>query len=548
MKWLRKMMTKVCAWCARCRQKLLEGDLREIASAFRYSLLFILLFETLSFLGQIYPTFSSGAFLILVALAVVLAFVRFDLAFLMLLAELFIGSQGGYLVAYGTDIGIDVSLRLGLFLAVFTVWLAKTAAGLLHGAIRHDLREPEWLASMRRARLFWPFAALLAVFAWGVVRGVMTGNNFGNVFFDANGYAFFALYPVFIVALAERRTVLRGLGLLGAAVVLSVLKALFVLYIFSHRMLTVAPSIYVWVRDTRVGEITRMTGDFYRVFFQSHLYALLGLFAAAAFLLYARSWKDRPARWLPPLIGWSASAMFLSLSRSFWFGAFFGALALVAAMVWGHASARVWKRLVAVAGVAVVAGVLIIAVIYAIPFPRKGAAVSFSSLFGERAMSLSDAAANSRWALLPELTEAAMKHPLLGSGLGTTVTYTTSDPRLLSTNPTGEYTTFAFEWGYHDLWLKFGLIGLAIYLWFLWSIAAPLLAAVRGCRKCFRGPSADAAMPPEQSNSVLALGLLAGLIALLATNVFSPYLNHPLGIGLFMILGAIGANRLLAAE
>ena len=77
------------------------------------------------------------------------------------------------------------------------------------------------------------------------------------------------------------------------------------------------------------------------------------------------------------------------------------------------------------------------------PRPRRGERASF---LGGRAFSFAgEAAANSRWNLLPILNAAGMEHPLLGSGLGRTVTYITEDPRLLVDNPTGEYTTFAFD-------------------------------------------------------------------------------------------------------
>ncbi|MFC1702919.1 glycosyltransferase family 2 protein [Patescibacteria group bacterium] len=96
-------------------------------ATFRSALLFIVLFEILSFLGFLYPVFSSLVFAVLIVLAAVLAITDFEVAALLLLAELFIGSQGGYLVSTGAASGANVSLRLGLFLIVFTVWVARNA-------------------------------------------------------------------------------------------------------------------------------------------------------------------------------------------------------------------------------------------------------------------------------------------------------------------------------------------------------------------------------------------------------------------------------------
>lgn len=523
-----------------------ESPMGEISLTFHFSLLLIVLLEILSFLGQIYPDFSSAGFVIVVALALALAVIRFDLAALMLLAELFIGSQGGYLFSYGSNTGLDVSLRLGLFLAVFGVWLARTAVSLIAAVMRRQRPEGmEWFSAMRYGGLLWPYLALLAIFAAGLVHGVLAGNDFGNVFFDANGYAFFALFPVIVAAFEDPLMPMRTVGVLLAAIVDTVLKALFVLYIFSHRMFTVAPYVYVWVRDTRVGEITKMVGDFYRVFFQAHLYALVFVFSLLLLLAYSRSWKRSSAKWLLTFLCVMMTGVLMGFSRSFWFGGFGAVLAMAAILVWGRAGSPVWKKLLLASGVAVACAALIIITSYSLPFPRKGAAVSLASLLGDRAFSLSgEAAANSRWALLPVLWKAGLQHPLVGSGLGTTVTYTTSDPRLLASNPTGEYVTFAFEWGYHDLWVKFGLLGLAVYGWLIWAIAAPFWHFLKRSRQRLAAAEEDI----THKLVLLTAGALIALTALLFTNVFSPYLNHPLGIGLIMCLGAVGAWRMLEAK
>lgn len=512
-------------------------------NAFRSGLIFLVLFETLSFCGQVIPIFSEIGFAVIIALALIFAFIRPELTALMLLAELFVGSQGGYLFAIGAASGTYLSLRMGLFLIVFGAWLTRTLIALLARTRgQNDAAGLEWFAAMRRSGLLWPYLVLLGVFGWGFLRGLLAGNNFGDIFFDANAYAYFALFPAFFGIFARRETVWQATGLLAAAVTTSTAKALFVLFVFSHRMFYTAPSVYVWIRDTRVGEITRMVGDFYRVFFQSDVFVLVATFALALGLAYAAAWNGRRVVAGFALFVWALTGIVMGLSRSFWFGLFCGGLALVGLLAWGRAPRVIWRRLLGLAGLAVVGSTLVIAAVYSVPFPRKGEAVSFASLLSERAFSLSgEAAANSRWALLPELWRAGWRHPLLGSGLGTTVTYQTSDPRLLADLPTAEYTTYAFEWGYHDLWIKFGLLGLAAYGWLIWRLA----------RLWWRELAADRAALAEapgggerQKKAALAAGVLAGLAALVATNVFSPYFNHPLGIGIFMILGAVGYRGL----
>ena len=111
---------------------------------------------------------------------------------------------------------------------------------------------------------------------------------------------------------------------------------------------------------------------------------------------------------------------------------------------------------------------------------------------------------------------AVQSYPILGSGFGTTVTYISNDPRVREVSRTGEYTTYAFEWGWLDIWLKMGVIGLIGLLGLLGYLG----------RIFYR----------KAASNPLALAGLAVLVALAAINVFTPYLNHPLGLGMLILL------------
>jgi len=505
---------------------------------YRMALLFFLLFECVSIAAYLVPSTESPVYLMVMGVALVFALFQPALAMLLLLAELFIGSQGGYLITYGAEQGLYLSLRHGLFLLIVAVWFAELLASTLAGGERRK-KAWDWFRLMGKRRVLVPYALMLVVIVFGVARGVLLGNRFNTVFFDVDRYFYFGLFPALVAAFADPSLRRRAVPVLAAAITSAVLKALAILFFFSHRMFVVASNVYLWVRDTRVGEITIMVSDFYRVFFQSQIFILFSVFLAALLFAYAASTRTARARGALAFVCWSMVSMVLSLSRSFWFGGAVATFALAAILVWGRARAVVWKRLLFVGIASAVSAVCIILLVYVFPFPNKSGQVSLTTLLGERAFSLSDSAANSRWALLPKLVEAAEKRPVFGSGFGTTVTYKTEDPRLLASNKTGEYTTYAFEWGYHDLWLKIGLVGLAIYAWFIGAVALPLLRAVRASRRDYR--EADlGTQGGQKEKAVLAAGVLVGLIAMLATNVFSPYLNHPLGIGILMLVGAYG--------
>jgi O-antigen ligase len=145
------------------------------------------------------------------------------------------------------------------------------------------------------------------------------------------------------------------------------------------------------------------------------------------------------------------------------------------------------------------------------PYPKTEADFSASSLFSQRAKQFSsESAVSSRWNLLPEVLLKIKNNFFVGGGFGSTVTYKSSDPRVLESTADGLFTTYAFEWGWLDVWLKLGLLGLIAYLFLLF-------------RLFFKKNTSN-------GNDIVN-GLNLGILILVLVSVFSPYLNHPLGIG-----------------
>jgi O-antigen ligase len=135
---------------------------------------------------------------------------------------------------------------------------------------------------------------------------------------------------------------------------------------------------------------------------------------------------------------------------------------------------------------------------------------------------LNESAISSRGSQLMPLFKGIAAHPVVGSGWGTVETYVSSDPRVMLQTVNGWYTTFTFEWGYLDIILKIGLFGLFAYLAFLFSTLKRLLKI--------------AAEQKSAGESALLTGSFLGLIALMGVHMFTPYLNHPLGIGYILIV------------
>ena len=209
------------------------------------------------------------------------------------------------------------------------------------------------------------------------------------------------------------------------------------------------------------------------------------------------------------------SATLISFSRSFW-------LALVGAFIFGLI--YVWlylgfKKCLAAFLRIIMAGILSFVFIYLIaifPYPQVGA---FNADFLSRVSNGGESAISSRWSLMPVLLKEIKREPFLGQGYGATVTYKSSDPRVLQDNPGGLYTTYAFEWGYLDLWLKIGILGLLSYLLLLFILLKNSLK--------------------KENLNYLNLGLGLGLIFISLTHIFTPYWNHPLGFGFLIIASCL---------
>ncbi|MBI4121849.1 MAG: O-antigen ligase family protein [Parcubacteria group bacterium] len=494
-------------------------------STVRLTFLLAILAEVLSIIGWAWPVWGNVAFIAVLALALILSLQDLRYGVAMMLAELIIGSHG-YLLAFMTD-GFSVSLRVGLFLVVLSVTIVRTF---------RDRSFP-----LYRSPLFWPLIALAACVVYAFFRGLAVGNGFGNVFFDANAFIYFGMAWPFWQALRQREDfLLLGKVALGALLA-STAKVLFLTYFFSHkeRFWYAAGDVYSWVRDTRIGELTEMTDLFFRIFFQSQIYSVLAWFIILALsltLITGKSWRTyiRDRQWLAffGLLTLLTSSILISLSRSNWLGMLVAFIVMALAIIWllPKPTNRI-AYIVSTSAVAGVASLLLITILVLFPFPPVSGSFSAGSLFSRRALTVNDEAGVSRWQLLPPLWAEITEHPLLGQGFGKNVTFITEDPRIKSRNGTGEYTTFVFEWGYHDLWLKLGLFGLAAYAWLLLNLlyrAWKWLSNQRGQELTL--------------DTALILGSTMSLLAMLVTHTFSPYLNHPLGIG-YVLLFAVWLER-----
>lgn len=483
---------------------------------FTYALIAFIALDVLSLFTY---TISQSSFyiLIVVAVAIVWVVLRDMRASLVLpLAELAWTSFGSSL---SWDIGgASISLRMLIFAVIVGMWIAMPDRRAL---VRYTLV---------RAGVGIPFFLLFALVVWGVYRGLMNNNDIGILWNDANAYLYVAYLPIWASLLRIEDFSKIISMLLGASVGLAV-KTLILLHLFAqgYDFANIA-YLYIWVRDTRVGEITFVSGTFWRIFIQSQVYVALTLVGVLTYALSRPYSLFRVPRFT--VLTLLIACIIASFSRSFWVGI---ACAMPVVVIFLWRSHRLVMRSFAETVLAVILGTVASGVlIYALASFPSGEGLSTRLLAERIGASSRDAAGISRIHQLEPLKEAIQKHPVLGSGFGTTVTYFSSDPRIKNaSNPNGRVTTYAFEWGYLDQVLKFGMIFFATLVCIL------LLQWYIGIRIVKRRPEA---MP------YVAL-LLGGLLCIIVIHMFSPYLNHPLGLGyLMLVIAALDALHKVSAQ
>ena len=481
----------------------------------RYVVEGIVILELLSALGYFYPIIGTIATVIGLLAVLWLTIRRLEWGFYVLAIDLLIGAKG-YLLSLSLG-GFQLSWRIGIWLIIMAVWFVQ----LIWAIYRHQAWPLIWWQRLKTSG----WLMLLAMLVWGIANALLRGNQMGNIFFDANGWLFWLIFlPILSVSVwsLKHLTAVVSAGLLWL-----VAKTSFLLYAFSHFSPALQALLYRWIRDTQVGEITKMSAQFYRVFSQSQVYLLIFL----AIVAWQLARLLPPANWLKWLIGragvlWLVilSLGFLPIiigfSRSFWFGLVVIGLFLVVVVWRRYRWPVVWRWSLTL----LLAGLLSLAMILAVvrfPWPRPQLSFNAGDILEERLGDLdNEAGASSRWSLLPKMAQAIRQAPLQGQGFGATITYRSSDPRVLENDASGYYTTYAFEWGWLDIVLKFGLL---LAIWYFFWLA-------RAGWQVWR-------------YKAVGESLAIGLVVLAAVHFFSPYLNHPLGIGYLAGLLVYLTNR-----
>ncbi len=492
----------------------------------RPSLLYIILAELLSFGIFLIPELRIFGFILVSIIFLIVSLFDLRYGILIVLAELILGSKGGYLFSLEINDNL-LSIRITFWIIILSVWFVKFfLPSLAKGTVKQYLIiNKVW---------FKYFIVLMFFILWGLLNGFLNHNSFSNIFFDFNAYLYFLLIlPLFSVLLNKDTNKIKQIfseiiQVFSVSVFWLSIKTLILLFLFSHRLDFINSYLYSWIRSSGVGEITQIQGGFYRIFFQSHIFVLAALIAFFVFsisfvvknkLRFNSAIKNKQFIYLFILLTLLSMTSLVSMSRSNWLG-FVIAIFLVFIYSWWRFKSKGFISFMSL--FLFVSAFSFISVISLVKFPYPKAIGGFDAgnLFTERAKEIkNEAGVSSRWNLLPKLSEEIKLAPLLGKGFGTTVTYISNDPRVRNNNIDGVYTTFAFEWGWLDIWLKLGLFGVLSYIVFLCIIIIEIFKI---------------AVKNKNYNSEIFISFSIILFMLGVINFFSPYLNHPLGIGLIL--------------
>ncbi len=452
----------------------------------RYTLLFtgaFLILHGLSLASFFVEPLRSALFLIALGAAAVYAFWKPEYILIPIVLELLLDSSGHLFEWRG------LSLRLLTLAIVLVAWLYHAIRAR---ALVTKLKTPFTLL----------YLVILAIVALAVYNGYRNGHDVRLIIADAIPFLYLALwYPVrdvyFWMLKQVQHDKIEALVLgsfLGAA-----LLSIITLFLFSSGLQEIHGPFYTWWRDWVAGKATSTGFGFYRIVTPLHLFLTALVPYVGYRLLFSGS---RIKSGMTVLL---LTAVLLVPTINFSRIYFLAIIPATLIMAWKLP----WKK--------VLLTLILIGAISLGEYTLLNLAASRGTSFGFEFLTKqsrgiidpeSEASASARAAILPHLIQKIKNRPILGEGLGATVTY--YNPFLQK-----ELTTPHLDWGYLELAVEFGLFA----AWFFLGLLVWLF--YRG----FRNP--------------LAASII---VFLLVTSITTPALFHVYGIAL--ILAVLIANAL----
>ncbi len=468
---------------------MLSGSSIKTNSLWFWVVIFIIA-EILLFFAFDFKFLNPIILLLVAVLTFVVIWLKPQFALYIPLAELAWGSLGHTIGYY------HFGLRLTIFLIVIFIFFLKYIFAI------------KQIKFFKNRKLFFIWLLILSAVLVASLIGYYQGRGVIKIFLDVNAYLYLIYLPIWY-QIYHRDYLSVIVNIIKAAALVVAIKTLLVFNFFVQQYPGFdMTTIYKWIRDTRTGFVTTFKEGFSRIFLQSQFYVLVAWFLTVWEIIQNN--KNKGAFVLLVIF---SSALYLSLSRSFWLGLILGLLLMVI-NIFIYRRRLINFKIILILFLVLLGTCLTVEILFNAP--------KFHSLniFTQRTIDTNEAAVSSRERLLEPLWQEIKEAPIFGQGFGKEISYYSTDPKIKNAdNPTGFHTTYAFEWGWLDMWLKGGvflIIGFLAYLVLIYKQGYLKLAS-----------------------NHLAWPLLSVSTSLVFIHVFSPYINHPLGLGILMLSSVI---------
>ncbi|HKL17172.1 MAG TPA: O-antigen ligase family protein [Patescibacteria group bacterium] len=456
----------------------------------RYLVYVFLGLQMLSIIASIFPLLSYIIFILLIFVTIVVSWQKLEYGFLILVFE-FLAGHGGHLFEF-----MGVSIRSAIFITIMVIWFLKKIQAK-DFSLNSFLKSPVLLG----------YVLFLFFIFCGFLNGLFAGHGV-LAFKDLINYSFFLLLLP-LLDLVKKEGFLKRLFIVVTAGIIGIaIETFFVFLLFAFGFARVHDVFYWWWRDTAIGKATFTKDNFFRIVTPVHLFVLpvFITYISLFFSKFKNKFKKKKSVIILGLL--SSFCLLLNFSRAYFLGILFGVIALKK-----NIKFKKW-----LGGSILIFLVMILQFSLLFGIASGGDLLGGSGFLGKRIQTLTkpqdELSSLTRLVILPDLLSNIYQSPMFGTGLGAKVGY----PDPLS----GEYKhTFHIDWGYLEIWLELGFLGLIVYFSLL------IMIFFKGLEK------AKKAVDPFKKR--LFIGISAGLLALFVASLGGPFLFHPLGI-LYIII------------
>lgn len=400
-----------------------------------------------------------------------------DLTTILAASELLLGGSGTFFQISSLSVR---TILLGMIVTCYTV------------------RHPAKIFRIKPINLL--IFSLVGFGAIGALNGYLNGNSIKLIFSDFIPYLFlFYFFP--LKALIRKESWLKTvMPAVWAAIAGGFGFILWTFAGFASGNFVMQDAYYHWFRDIAGGKITFVEYNFYRLVLNEHL-----MLAPAFVLCFYETWRKNSKLYffLGILL---LTVLAINLTRIYFLAIVAGLLILIS-----KTDFKNWIKN------SIIFGAIFLSIFSGMFLLSSGGKSLGLEVFGLRLQSIVmpniENSSLSRLLLLPEIIKIITANPILGKGLGSTVSVFSPVFNQIVTTP-------HFDWGYLEILAELGLLGFISWLAFIIFAALKL---------------------KKQSKLLLSI-----LVSLLVINITSPAIFHVFGIIIIVLLTARSENILKA--